>query len=119
MEKLRSTRAVASGVVILATVLLAGCQANYSAHVRNNTSQAITAKILAREGFVRAERFIGPGDRARVGSVRLPSGERIWLEADSKANPGQPARYDLIPGKNVVNAEPRDDEGRIRLVEAK
>lgn len=110
------TRILIAGV--LGLCLLAGCQRTYSLHMRNLTEQPITAKILVGEGYLKAETFIGPGDRARVGDVTVPAGMRIWAEADSKANPGEPARRDLVPGKNVLNVEQRDEEGRLRIVEA-
>ena len=119
-KRIRAGVAGRAGWLVCAAIVLAigGCTADYSAHLRNQTTAPITAKIMRDGGYVLAERFVGPGARERIGAVRLAASIPVYLEADSKSNPGEPARAELRPGKNVFNAVPIDDTGRIRLVEA-
>lgn len=102
---------------------LAGCNAFYTADVRNFADQPVMAELKQGgrrpDGSVIARRRVPPGDRGKIGPIRAPKNAVIFLEVDFAGNEGYPARLDLPSGTTVVNVE-RIDEGaigRIRLKE--
>jgi hypothetical protein len=97
----RSTAGFSTLAVAPLLLLLTGCQASFTADIRNQTPQPLFAAIRQRTDDGRnpilAEQRLGPGDRASVGPVRAPVG-RALLVLDTRPNPQGPWTTDLRPG---------------------
>jgi len=91
---------------------LGGCQATYSADVRNQTPQPLFAKILWRtddgRNPIQAQRRLGPGDRGTIGPIQAPVGRAI-LTLDTLPNPQGVWSIDLRPGTTVFNVTQKGD----------
>lgn len=105
-------RWVVWGVVAGAGVGLAGCRADYTVDIRNQTPQPVYAQVFERHGDGRmpllAATRLGPGDRQAIGPVRGQVG-RTGLVVDTKPNPEGPLIVDLTPGLSVFNVTQRGD----------
>jgi len=103
-------------VLVAAAVLLSGCTASYEVNVRNRIDQPITAEMRTGnpkgQSEVVVRERIGPGDRKRVGPVRLGSLERVFLSVDFEGNTGLPATTKVNRGQSAVNVYRRDEGSR-------
>lgn len=97
------------GVLVL---VLAGCQADYSADVTNKTPQPLFVQVFSKgnnEASLGASRRLGPGDRALIGPVRNQKNLGAFLSVDTLPNPGKPITLDLAPGANFFDVRQDSD----------
>lgn len=111
--------------VCLASALLVGCTARYSADVVNDTPQPVYAQIIGytdRGATMMASERFGPGDRGLVGPVlsRQDKGEP-YLLVDTVPNPQTPAQEVLLEGPNylVITQEGGGVAGPLRILRKK
>jgi hypothetical protein len=94
-------------------LVLTGCQATFTADIRNETPQPLFAAIRQRTDDGRnpilAQQRLGPGDRGSVGPVRAPVG-RALLVLDTRPNPQGPWTTDLRPGITVFSVTQKGDQ---------
>ncbi len=101
---------------------LGGCQTAYVADIRNDCPQPVIAQLYKAGGAGNSERigeekYIGPGDRASVAKYGVPTDWPIYLQVDTKMNPGYPQQFNLTPGTTIftVSQEGNDPKGKLRL----
>ena len=115
--------ALALGLV-LATLGLGGCNADYAVDVTNKTPQPVFAKIFRKggtSGMLGASARLGPGDRTFLGPVRTEKSHGAFLSIDTYGNPGRPVTADILPGTAYIEVV-QDGQGAdspIRIVEKK
>lgn len=115
--------ALALGLV-LATLGLGGCNADYAVDVTNKTPQPVFAKIFRKggtSGMLGASARLGPGDRTFLGPVRTEKNHGAFLSIDTYGNPGRPVTADILPGTAYIEVV-QDGQGAdspIRIVEKK
>ncbi len=104
---------------MLVPFVLLGCQSTYTIAVKNTTDQPVTLTVVERLGSrpatVRASKWLGPGDAARLGPGVSSADARLELVADSKANNFAPPITPIEPGWTAYDIT-RNEVGRLKLV---
>jgi hypothetical protein len=104
----------------LSLALLAGCQADYSADVHNNTPQPVFVQIFKKgQGTLGVNKRLGPGDRAFIGTVRNAQKKGAYMAVDTLSNPGRPLTVDLMPGATFfeLQQDGTSPQSPLRLIE--
>lgn len=111
---------VQRGATVLGMLLLVGCQADYSADIRNRTSTPVFAQLFVKphgadgQSILGASKRLGPGDRAFIGPVRASDNPgAVFVSVDSLPNAARPASLDLLPGTSFLDVT--DESGVLRL----
>ncbi len=100
---------------------LGGCQTAYVADIRNDSPQPVIAQLYKAGGpgnsDLLAEKYIAPGDRASVAKYGVPTDWPIYVQVDTKMNPGYSQQFNLTPGTTIfkVTQEGNDPKGKLRL----
>lgn len=91
--------------------LLAGCQAGYSADIRNKTPQPLYAQVVdisTNPSVVRGSTRIPPGSRGGLGPYMIVVGKAI-LVVDTLPNPSTPRQIPMGEGTTTVEVQQLGD----------